>query len=661
MGAGEVGLNRAAVGLLLAGAVAAGGAGSAIVVQHRADAQRSHNLHTAQAALTQSLHTRIGRAAARAEQYANELPQLAATRPADMLAAAPHTDVTSLTITGPMLPLRVVAGARLPAALTGTGRYLQDAALVARDSAAPIAVVTRSGSSQYVVVLWPLYRTAVPADTQMRRSASAGWVVGSASIADFLAPVATAEHAFGATIAVRVTPAGPAAIATTLRGGLNVRVTSVPAPSRLGVLLLALLTVLACGGILGFTALIRRRDLDMARRQRALDEQVTLVTEISVTIQESLDVGVVLPAVLAQISQRLELLWIRIVVGPNDAGVELLAIGRRHSRLPAQRWSPDATTASAGQLVRLPLRRATRTLGHLELAPSAALDEYQVASLRQCTDLLAGALHNAELYEREHESVRRLRDLDALKDDFLGTVSHELRTPLSVLTGSVSLLTDAWERLPDESRRTTVAKMQPHVASLANLVNDLLDFISDRRAATTASLSQVQLDREIQQLAELLRPLVHRQDLQVVAPEPVTAWTDVRGLERIIGNLVSNAGKYSPEGTTIRVDVRQGPHDTTVSVCDEGPGIRPEDRERIFERFYRGDSQAARSTRGSGIGLAVAMTWMQAVGARLEVRTALGRGTTMAVHFPSSQGASVDGAGTVTWHTVEAAEEELVR
>src|SRR5207244_3651296 len=99
-------------------------------------------------------------------------------------------------------------------------------------------------------------------------------------------------------------------------------------------------------------------------------------------------------------------------------------------------------------------------------------------------------------------------------------------------------------------------------------------------------------------------------------------------LERIIGNLVANAAKYSPAGTSIRLTVGAA-EDATVSVSDQGPGIRPEDRERIFERFYRGDSDVARSTRGSGIGLAVALAWIRAIGARLDVATEMGRGTTM--------------------------------
>jgi signal transduction histidine kinase len=86
-----------------------------------------------------------------------------------------------------------------------------------------------------------------------------------------------------------------------------------------------------------------------------------------------------------------------------------------------------------------------------------------------------------------------------------------------------------------------------------------------------------------------------------------------------------------------------------VTVTDQGPGIGPVERQRVFERFYRGESEAARSTRGSGIGLAVVNEWLQAVGARLDIVSQPGVGTSMSVHFPAHRGAELNGAGTIRW------------
>src|SRR3954469_4962510 len=115
----------------------------------------------------------------------------------------------------------------------------------------------------------------------------------------------------------------------------------------------------------------------------------------------------------------------------------------------------------------------------------------------------------------------------------------------------------------------------------------------------------------------------------LTAAGPINAWTDPRAVERIVGNLVSNAAKYSPPGSKISVTVENTGDDTaTVTVADQGPGIRHEDRARIFERFFPGESDAARGSRGSGIGLAVVHTWLKAVSARLDVTTQVDVGTT---------------------------------
>src|SRR5206468_702558 len=154
---------------------------------------------------------------------------------------------------------------------------------------------------------------------------------------------------------------------------------------------------------------------------------------------------------------------------------------------------------------------------------------------------------------------------------------------LSVLIGSITLLADGWDRIPDEGRRAAVARMQPHVTSLTHLVNDLLDFISERRT-TTAEPQTIDLDEQVRQLGEQLRPLCHQQELRIRTAGDVEAWTDSRALERIIGNLVANAAKYSPPDTTIDLTV-EAASEAIVTVADHGPGIRPEDREHLFDRF----------------------------------------------------------------------------
>ena len=500
-----------------------------------------------------------------------------------------------------------------------------------------------------MVVAWPLYAGEVPENTAARRSQSVGWVVGASRVADLVSPALRAFEPLGITSAVDVGAAGPGPVQNIAAGATPVRVLHFARQSRLPLVLTGVLAGMAFLCLCALAVARRRADRLAEIHERDLTQRMRLLSDIGVTVQESLEIGVVLPAALTQISLAHSLSYISVVTGAGNAErSHVLSIGRLPAAVPGQRWSPGANSATAGQLVRLPLQRASRTLGYVEIVPAKTLNKDELASLRSTTDLLANALHNAEMYEREQETVRRLRDLDEMKDDFLSTVSHELRTPLSVLVGFMSLLARKWDRLSEEDRREAVVKMQTHVTSLAHLVNDLLDFVSERRNRESMP-AEVTLNREVSAVVEQLRPLCERQELELQLSEDVPAWTDARAVERIIGNLVSNAAKYSPAGSTIWVATHARDDTAVVTVTDQGPGIGPEERQRIFERFYRGESDAARSTRGSGIGLAVVHEWLVAVGARLDIASEPGNGTSISVHFPARPGAVVAQAGTVRW------------
>ena len=664
MGDGRAGLTRTSAGLALAGVVAVIGVAATLGVQRHLDKDHEQSVARSEAAVAGVFASRIDHLDQRANQYAQVVRSSTPAQQQLRLTAAPRADFSVVAAAGPSLPLRVTDTGATPAlgalrTAVGTDQ-VRAAAVIARDLAQPTAAIVPGAGPRWLVVVWPSFGGSVPADTASRRATSTGWVLAATPVTSVTAPVTDAARVFGDRVSATSVTAGPGRLDMVLHDGIALHIMGVPIESSEAVVLTGVLTAVACLALFVLTALDRRREQEAGRARDSLNQQVHLVTQLGVTVQESLDMGVMLPSVLGQAADALRLSWVRVVSGSGGPGVEVLALGRRPSTVPAERAPSDATMATAGQLIELPLRRGVRTLGRLEALSSTELNADELASLRQAADLLAGAFYNADLYEREQESVRRLRDLDELKDDFLATVSHELRTPLSVLVGSVSLLVHQWDRIPEEMRRETIATMQRHTTSLTGLVNDLLDFISDRRM-TAATLEQVTLDRNVRELADTLRPLAKDKELRVLADQPVQAWTDPRAVERIVTNFLANACKYSPAGTTVTVTVTAEDDEALVSVSDQGPGIRPEDRTHIFDRFYRGSSDAARSTRGSGIGLAVAIEWMRAVGAHLEARSTVGRGTTLTVCFPIVPDQQLAGAGTVTWLDADRRQEELAR
>jgi len=214
----------------------------------------------------------------------------------------------------------------------------------------------------------------------------------------------------------------------------------------------------------------------------------------------------------------------------------------------------------------------------------------------------------------------RLTELEADKARFLRHVSHELKTPLAALREGAALLEDgvAGELTPDQ--REVVGILRHNTLALQGHIEALLRFNAaafearqlQRRRTDLRALVQQQVDA--QQLQWQARHL----DVQVQGPA-VTAQVDPDKLGAAIGNLLSNAIRFSPAGARLRLQVASGPDGASVDVRDEGPGIAEADRERVFEPFYRGQRQPQDAVRGTGIGLSIVQEYVAAHGGRVRL------------------------------------------
>jgi two-component system sensor histidine kinase KdpD len=371
---------------------------------------------------------------------------------------------------------------------------------------------------------------------------------------------------------------------------------------------------------------------------------VRLITDAGPLLQQSLDLGELLPdfAVALALQFDLDRLGVSVV---NDEGqaVETFAIGPTpaagRAMLDVRRSTPEV---AAGQDFTLALLRTGRTVGALRARGRRPLDENQLRSLRAVADLLAAALGNAQLYSREQETVRRLRDLDRLKLSFLSTVSHELRTAVAAIEGFGSLLVEHWQTLSDEQRREFIDRIARNAASLKRLVDDLLDFARLERHALSVAPRLVSLSQLVHETVEQLASLLEQHHLTLDIQPEVHAFTDPDAVERILGNFLSNAAKYAPPGSTITVTVApMGPR-ALLSVSDEGPGIPPDERTRVFTRFYRSDTEATHRTRGAGIGLAVVKEFADRLNATVAVEGAEGGGARFVALFPTEPAAPLE-------------------
>ena len=214
----------------------------------------------------------------------------------------------------------------------------------------------------------------------------------------------------------------------------------------------------------------------------------------------------------------------------------------------------------------------------------------------------------------------RLAELEQQKRLFLRHVSHELKTPLTSLREGSELLAEGAAGPLSARQGEIVAILQNKSAQLQRLIEDLLDYHRAQESLGRLELGPVRLDQVVSQVLDEHRLQAQARGLRTeLRLDLVTLNADADKLRVVVDNLVSNAIKYSPEGGTISLALAGGKAKVTLDVIDSGPGIPPEDQERIFDWFFRGEHGHHGRVLGSGLGLAIAREFVIAHRGRIEV------------------------------------------
>jgi signal transduction histidine kinase len=256
------------------------------------------------------------------------------------------------------------------------------------------------------------------------------------------------------------------------------------------------------------------------------------------------------------------------------------------------------------------------------------------------------------------QDISERRRLERMKDEFISTVSHELRTPLTSLRASLGLIqSGALDKRP-EKQRQMVEMAIGNCDRLTRLVNDILDFDG-------AEKRRLPLNREPVEAIDLLRraaDVAHgaatqaRMEFRIDAKaSPVFA--DSERVMRVLNELVTNAIKFSPPGTTIQLsaqdtvgsgtgDSASGAKAVCFTVADQGRGIAQEKLERIFEPFQQGDASDSRALGGTGLGLALCRSIVEQHDGRIWAESEVGRGSRFLFTLPAvRQGLGIEGLG----------------
>ncbi|MGC8120342.1 ATP-binding protein [Marinobacter sp. VGCF2001] len=234
------------------------------------------------------------------------------------------------------------------------------------------------------------------------------------------------------------------------------------------------------------------------------------------------------------------------------------------------------------------------------------------------------------------EDISERKEAERLKSEFISTVSHELRTPLTSISGALSLLSaNATDKLPDQAVRL-ISIARRNSDQLGYLINDLLDIEKLIAGKMDFHTSEFPVAEAVSECLENIQHYALEKNLTLDARElPANrVRADRQRLAQALNNLLSNAIKFSPPDARIDISTERIGQHIRIAVKDHGPGIDPEFRARIFEKFSQADSSDRRAKGGSGLGLAITRELMTRMGGQVDFSSEVGQGSTFWLDVP---------------------------
>jgi len=232
-----------------------------------------------------------------------------------------------------------------------------------------------------------------------------------------------------------------------------------------------------------------------------------------------------------------------------------------------------------------------------------------------------------------------LAEVERMRTDLLSTISHELRTPLTAVLTSVGLLLDPDLEPSDAEVHRLLETIQRNATRMQRVVGDILDLSRFRMGGVVLQLRRFDGVELARSAIASVAPLAERRGQSIDLSSgsgPVWVFGDYRRLEQAVVNLLSNAGKFSPDGSRIHVAVSAADDEVRWEVRDDGPGIKPADQARLFERFFVGRQDQTGADPGVGLGLPITLAIARAHGGRVDVESVPGRGSRFAIVVPAA-------------------------
>jgi len=291
----------------------------------------------------------------------------------------------------------------------------------------------------------------------------------------------------------------------------------------------------------------------------------------------------------------------------------------------------------------IPLRIGRRMVGVIDLQSkeTEGFKQDDIGVLLALADQVAVAIDNARSYELAQQAITEMRELDRLKSQFLANMSHELRTPLNSIIGFSRVIIKGIDGPVTDLQEQDLSAIYNSGQHLLRLINDILDLSKIDAGKMELAFDDVNIGELLQSVVPTVSGLLKDKQVKLaqnIEPNIPIVRADAMRLRQVLINLLSNAAKFTDEGTiTISAAVESRPNgqpEVVIKVTDTGAGIALEDRGKLFQPFSQVDASPTRKTGGTGLGLSISRRLVELHGGLIDVTSELGKGSTFFFTLP---------------------------